>query len=506
MKRYKKLSLLFVVFLIASLFTGCSKEEKEFVDALIKSQEVLSLQGTSNMTFNLKAEGLDDETRVVFDQIANQLNDMTLSFKQKSIANKDQTVAKAQLDANVKLADVSFDSSIWVDVDMSGDKLVLKEVFKLPSMLMSFIPGAAEKEYIVLDFDTMNEYMASMGEDIAQPVDFNKTMAIAMKYQKKFADAFVGYMKNYDSDLSVVTKLEEKTVNGEKIKYYQVAFDNESFKDFLKYTTLSMLKDEKIIPLFEAYMTEIMTLSGEEMPDELSITQNLGEVIQKTQDFFKKIEDLTILGKDGILITYGINEDGYFVSEDGKMDFLIDTKQFANIFSGSMENNEFLKEMPTPVFELSVSYDSKISNINQDLEITMPKTTEENAIDYIDLVETMVSQSQQILENQAISESAEEQKLVVFVEDQLVEFINEPILVDNHYLFSTRDMAKALDAVVNWNEATKEIVVVKDDKEIVFDKAVIKDSVSYIPLRAIAEKFGYTLEWEQELNMILIHK
>lgn len=522
MKKHKKIYLVLMVLIIASLFTGCNKEEKDLMNALIKSQEILKLESTSNMEFNLNVKGLDDETQVIFDEFVNQINDMKLSISQKSITNEDQTVSKAQIDANVQLTDMSFDSSIWVDMDMSGDKLVLKEIFKLPSMLMGMIPGATEKEYIVLDFDTMNESIANMEEDMPEPMDFDETMAIAMKYQDKFRDAFVDYMKNYDSDLSVVTKLDDKTVDGEKIKYYQVEFDNDSFKEFLKYTTIAMLKDENIFPLFEEYMTELMSMSGEEMPEELSITENMAEMVKKTTEFFKKLEDLTILGEDGILITYGINEDGYFVSEKGKIDFKIDTKQFKKLINDSIEenessdsalmaDNEFLKEIPTPIFELSISYDTKINSINQDIKITMPNITEKNSIDYMELIETMVSEIPQDME------------LMVFVEDELVEFINEPILVDRRYLVSSRDIASVFDASIDWNEATKEITIVKDENKLIFNinnnqlvvngapqtlntSVVVIDGLSFIPLRTVSENLGYSIDWDGELKMISIYK
>ena len=518
MKRYKKLSLLLVVLLIAILFTGCNKDEKDLMDAFIKSQEMLSLESTGNMEFNLSAEGLDEETQAIFDGFIDQINGMKLSFSQKSVTNEEQTIAKAQIDADIQLPDMSLDSSIWVDMDMSGDKPVLKEIFKLPSMLMNFLPSGAEKEYIVLDFNSINESIADMGEDMPESVNFDETMAIAMKYQEKFMDAFVDYIKNYDSDLSVVTKLDDKTVDGEKIKYYQVEFDNDSFKDFLKFTTISLLQDENIIPLFKEYMTEIMALSGEEMPEELSITENIEEMIQKTRDFFVKLEDLTLLGEDGIVVTYGINEDGYFVSEEGELNFLIDTKEFMALVADSMEEdeptmeeNEFLQDMPTPVFELSISYDTTINSINKDLEITMPLTTEENSIDYMELIETMISQSQQ------------DQKLMVFVEDQLVQFVNEPILADGSYLVSSRDMADAFHANITWNGETKEITIVKDDNQLIFNanskqlvkngkthalntSIVIIDGVSFIPVRAVAENLGYTVDWDGELKMVTIYK
>ncbi len=518
MKRCKKLSLLLIVLIIASLFTGCNKDEKDLMDAFIKSQEMLSLESTGNMEFNLSAKGLDEDTQATFDGFIDQINGMKLSFSQKSVTNEEQTIAKAQIDANVQLPDMSFDSSIWVDMDISGDKPVLKEIFKLPSMLMNFIPGGAEKEYIVLDFDTMNDAILEMEEDTPEQVDLDKTMSIAMEYQEKFKDAFVDYIKNYDSDLDVVTKLDEKTVDGEKIKYYQVEFDNDSFKDFLKFTTISLLQDENIIPLFRDYMTELMGLSGEEMPEEFSITENIGEMVEKARDFFEKLEELTILGEDGILITYGINEDGYFVSEEGEMNFLIDTSQLMALVADSieedealMEENELLQDMPTPIFELSVSYNTEITSINEVLEITIPLTTEENSLDYMELIESM------------IPDMKEDMGLLVIVEDQLVQFTNEPILIDDSYLVSSRDMADAFDANITWNKDTKEITIAKDENQLIFNannqillkdgrthslntSIVIIDGISFIPVRAVAENLGYTVDWDGEYQMILIYK
>lgn len=380
LKKYKKLSLLLVVLIFAGLFTGCSQEDKELVNAFIKNQEILSQDSTSDIEFNLSAEGLDEEAQMIFDGIANQINNMKLSLNQKSVTNEEQTVAKAQIDANVLLNDMNFDSSIWVDLDMSSDELVLKEIFKLPSMLINFLPGAVGKEYIVLDFKTMNEAMADI-EDISEQVNLDATMEIAMKYQSKFIDAIVDYIKNYNFAHPVVTKLEEK----ENVKYYEVAFDNDSFKEFLKYTIISILQDESIIPLFEEYMAELMDMAGDEMPKELSFAEKSAEMIEKVEELFEILEELTVLGEDGIRITFGINEDGYFVSEEGKIDLLIDTKQFMNLMAEPMDSTL------APVFKLSIAYDSKINNINENVEITMPATTEENSIDYMELINTMIA-------------------------------------------------------------------------------------------------------------------
>lgn len=520
-----------VMLVVGALFTGCNQEEKEFLDAFVKTQEILSVEGTNEMTFNLSAEGLDEESQVMFDAVASQVNNMTLSLKQKSSANKDQTVAKAQIDANVLLNGASFDTSIWVDMDMSGDKPVLKEVFKLPPILMNMIPGAAGKEYVVLDLETMNQGMADLDPDMSESMNLDKTMAIAMKYQKKFTDGITNYMKAYDFNRPVVSKLDSKVVDGKTIKYYQVAFDNDSFKEFIEYTVNSILEDENMLPLFEEYMTEIMRASLADMPEEmpadmeaemidmLSFTDNTEEMIKAVKAFFQSTEDLVVLGKDGIRITFGINEDGYFVSEAGKMDFVINTKQIMDLMATAMGETPGLEMMATPTFKLSVAYDSAMKNINKNVKVTMPTTTKANAIDYMELIETIIAAD----EPGMVQEGPQERELIVIVEDEFVEFTNQPILVNNHYLVSTRDMADEFGATISWDQATKEIIIEKDDNRLTFNATtkqlvangvvqdvktdiVIERGVSYIPLRAIAENLGYTFEWDGANKMMIVYK
>lgn len=512
MRKHAQLLLIPVLLVITSLFTACGQEDKELADAFIKNQEILSLESTNDIIVNLGAEGLDEESQVIFDTIAHQINGMKLSLKQKSVTNKNQTIARSQIDAKATLEDEDYSSSIWVDMNMDSDKFALKEVFKLPSDLMSLILNAEDKEYIVLDYDNMNEFIAGMEQDMPEQMNLDRTMDIAMKYQKRFTNAFIDYIKNYSFNDSFVTRLRDQDDNENKIKYYQVKFDNHSFKKFLKYTITSILEDENIIPLFEEYMDEIMAASGEELSEEISIFGESKKMVESAKRFFDAIEDLQILGEDGIDIIFGVNSDGYIVSEAGKIDLIIDTKQIMDLMPVSAQENELLEAMTMPTFEVSILYDNKINNINQDLEITMPIITQENSIDYIDLIQAMIP------ENQGSNE------LIVIIEDELVEFTNNPILVNDRYLVSTKDIAKELGADITWDADTKEITIKKDKDVIKFDTrnkklfvnegvqsisidiVVDEGGVSYVPLRTIAENLGYTLDWHQELKMMVVYK
>ena len=185
-----------------------------------------------------------------------------------------------------------------------------------------------------------------------------------------------------------------------------------------------------------------------------------------------------------------------------------------DLISDSIEETEALvesNEMPTPIFELAISFDTKINSINQDIGTTMPTITEENSIDYMELIGSMVSESQQNTE------------LMVIVEDELVEYTNDPIIVNKSYLVSSRDIAEAFDASIAWNGATKEITIVKDEDQLIFNtnnnqlmvngvsetlntSVVVIDGVSFIPLRTISENLGYNVDWDGKLKLISIYK
>lgn len=509
MKKVKKISLLLVFMLIASIFTGCSKGEKGLLDAFMKNQEILSLESTMDLKFNLSATGLLEEEQAIFDDVAKVVNDLSLHMNQKSVSNEKQTKAKGQIDLDVELEGTSFDSYIWVDVDFDGDKPDFKEIFKLPSLLRAMMPSPANsKEYIVLDFESMDEVYGGMGT----PVNYSEIMDVAMKYQDKFIEAFERYSKKYDSNISVVTKLDDKVIDGELADVYQIKFDNDSFKEFLKYTTISILQDKELAPLFEEYMSEIIKLSGEPMPENIDFTSDIPKLIKNVKEFFDTIEKLDILGKEGIVINYGVNKDGFIVSEEGKMDFLIDTKSIMELSSD--QSKEGIEQMSSPVFNFVISYDNKIKNINNDIEINLPELTEENSIDLKTLMEGMIPE---------IPEIGEDMSALIIVDDEFLDLENEPLFIDDKLFVSTRDIASALDADFDWNQSEKQITITKDDNKLVFNidsdtailngneevldsEVVVKDGIGFVPLRFTFEKLGFDVEWDPASRMVFIHK
>lgn len=505
MKKFSKLSFLLVLTLLASLFTGCTMDEKSLADAFLKNQEILSLESITNLDFKLTSEGLSEDEQIIFDGIADVVNDLSIEMQQRSVANEDQTSAKAYGLAKVNLGEESHDTSIWVDLDMSGDELILKEIFKLPTILKDMMPEEiGAKKYMVLDFNDMMKELEDLGQDVEATMDMNEVMAVAMKYQEKFVEAINNYIRDYDSKLSLVKRMEDKSINGEMAKIYQVKFDDASFKEFLKYNMINVLQDKEMLSLFTDYMAEVFAISGEEMPEEFNFQKDIPQAIEKIKEMFETIDKVSILGKDGIVINYGINEDGYIISEEGKYDFLIDVKSIMEIASEELEGQS-LETMSTPVFNLVLSSDMKVSKINKDMIIYIPKTTSQNSISYMEAIEKM-------LENM-MPEMDMEPQTFIFVGEDFLELSSNPLLRNNIMFVPSRDIGDALGAQVEWNEKTKEITVTKDGSVLVFEldsnevikngekillQAEIKviDGVGFVPLRFISESLGYEVEWD----------
>ena len=79
------------------------------------------------------------------------------------------------------------------------------------------------------------------------------------------------------------------------------------------------------------------------------------------------LEDVKILGEEGIVIEYAVNKDGYIVEEKGKVAIDLDLKALGKVFE-----EELLVENAGKV-KLNISFNTKISNINEKVEIIMPQ-------------------------------------------------------------------------------------------------------------------------------------
>ena len=98
----------------------------------------------------------------------------------------------------------------------------------------------------------------------------------------------------------------------------------------------------------------------------------------------------------------------------------------------------------------------------------------------------------------------------------------EPIIIDGRTLVPLRDIFEEMDAQIFWNDKEKEVTIKKDDNTIVFkidSNEAIKNSIDIIkldvpakiingytmvPIRAISDSIGYSVEWDNNIRTIVI--
>ena len=378
----KKVSILTLVLALALFFTGCTNGELQIYNAFLKSQDILSMESDTNISFKLSGEGLSEENQVMLEEMAEMLNSSKISMNQKMVQNKDKTIAKAKMDMGIDMAGVKTDMELWVTADMSKDVPEILEVFKLPQMLMaSFGEENQNKEYIVYD---INELMESQeaGIDFAEIMDWSKEM------QPKLTEFLKEYAENFDSGVKMVESKGSKTLNNQVVNIYELKLNDESFKSLMRYSVNNLIEDENVMKFMAEYMDIVLStveVSEDEKQELNKEIDKMKEELPNIKEGFNKLMDemdeINILGEEGIVIEYAINKEGYIVSEKGFVDLSLDLKDL----SAKLKQEEM-----KGIVKLKIEFDTKVSNINEGLQIEIPKLTEENSFNIIDLMNSML--------------------------------------------------------------------------------------------------------------------
>jgi len=114
-------------------------------------------------------------------------------------------------------------------------------------------------------------------------------------------------------------------------------------------------------------------------------------------------------------------------------------------------------------------------------------------------------------------------KIIVELDDNILNLSKNPILKDGVTLIPLREIASAMNIFVDWDSKTKTIICSKDDINLTFkiDNYIMKssedtdvvldlppcliDGTTYIPLRALSSAFNSDVYWDSELRTISIY-
>ena len=388
----KKISIIALILVIAMSLTACVNDEQKLFDAFSKMQEINSMDSSSEISFNLNAEGFPEDQQASLQQVMTLINMSKLTLKQRMVQNEDKTAVKAKVDMNLNVEGlINEDMSVWVDTDMSGDSPEIFEVIKIPAMLMGFITPDPAKEYLVYD---MSELMNSTSEEI----NFNELMEWSKELQPKMEEYFKDMVKKFKPGFEIVKEKEKRLVDGKNLTIYELTIDDAELKELIRYTGNYFMDDEATMEFVKEYMDVVINMVNlpeeekavalEEISTELEkIEKEMPNIKEKFNTFMDTYKDVTILGEKGIAIEFGINEKGYITHEAGTIDLRVDIGQIAKL----------LGEEAKGILNLEISYKSRAYNINNKvIRVELPKVNEKNSIDVMKMLEAQMQQIQQM--------------------------------------------------------------------------------------------------------------
>lgn len=432
----KKILSLILVFTMVISLSGCTDNDASLYDAFKNMQEVTSLETATSISFKLEGEGLGEMEQMQLNQVAQILNTTKFDLNQRVVGNEDNTKAKSQTDLNINLMGMQIPMKMWADIDLETSDM--KTIISIPQILLSMMqsnPAMQDvenpligKEYLIYDIGKMMEM-----ED--ENIDFKEMM----KFQEEFQPKVIKFMEDIQKDLKldsdIIELQEEKEVDGEKIKVYSIKLNDESLRELVKQLVDYILENDStkefIVEYMNGYMDTMMNmgleeeLSDEELEEfkedmqdmEEELDEGFKEMKEEFDIFMEKYKDVKILGEEGINILYSVNEDGYIVETDGVMDFSIDLEEIAKVNDIETDEEDDLdeEEMLYPAPEMKgkvnfkINYNTKNTNINnKDMEIKMPKTTEENSIDLYEMMQAEMEKQMEMMEEFENVEDPEE--------------------------------------------------------------------------------------------------
>lgn len=397
----KKIVSLILIFALSVSIIACTKEDISLYDAFENMKDVGSIETNTDMTFTLSGKDLGDSDTMMINRIVAFINEMKLKSNVKSLTNEDKTVSKSESEVNIELMGTETLLKSWME--MNTETSEMKTITKIPKMLlasinMNSIMGQTQnplagKEYIIYD---MGKMMQGENTEVEKAEVDYKAM---MEFQKEIQPKIIKFMEDIEEDLELendIIKLqEEKEVDGEKIKIYRVKLNDKSLREVLKDTVDYLIENDAtkkfMIEYFDAMKNMAITseLNDQELQEleediadiEENLDENLEKIRQEFNLFMEKMEEINILGEEGIEVFYTINEDGYITEADGVMDFNID-----------LDKINKLTENPQPGMKgninFKVNYTTRNTNINsKDIKVNMPELNPENSIEMQELIE-----------------------------------------------------------------------------------------------------------------------
>jgi hypothetical protein len=480
----KSAAVLFLISMLLGWLTGCAAQDKmELLDAFEKTADIASYENHSSIEIqDVTLNSTIDEVAMV-EPLVSMLNGFKMDMHQKVSQKNEKTIMKAQLDMSVTLQGTTENTSIWMDYDSTKTPPEIKSIIKLPASAIGIIPGTEDgKEYLV-----MNESLLEEAEDLA-PLAYTESLESAKSLQTQILNLIKQYAIDKDPNFVVVTQLPDRTINSERHKVYQLKLTDSSLKSLLKYISTAVPQDDGTKEkLKEFIMTTIFMTQGTEAGMDLEATfekfrdgkTTFSQDLNKTLEAF---DDITMLGNQGIVIDYVINNQGYIVRQNGLIDLYMNTQQVDDALEKLSPTGNYPESNKSEFLEATATFglrfDSETSRINENIIIEFPTLTPENSINFNDIGDFAAASAKNI-KQQASSKKTPSTPKSIQVISNAIEYNIKPIILGKHVVLPLEQVCKNLeitykknkDGSYNITSGQKTIRFTSNSNEITVNKA-----------------------------------
>jgi hypothetical protein len=392
MKKLKICVLLGMGIIMAtSIFTGCSVDEVGLINAFQKSETITSEKTYTKMSVNVSATNLSNEEEATFDTVQPLINSSTISVSSEINENQDKTISKDEEDIRMNLAGMPIKMRAWANEDLTGATPVVNEIVKMPQILTSKLPTQFQgKDYMVMNSADMNNISGT------SQINYSKLLTFSKQFQPELLSFISKYAAQFNPDTTYITEvgsssyLEDSKSQEEDI--YELKLTDASLKDLMHYTLTNLASNTDAIKLVKDYVSGIASVYGIKDTTELdSMTNNLPQELATLNQTLSTIDNLKILGQNGIKIRYTTNTDGYIVNEKGNEQFVVDLPSIIKLAEGSQVSTSSAND-PTGIYTINLDFNTDITNINGNVLIEAPQVDSTNSFNYTDLVKAVSSQ------------------------------------------------------------------------------------------------------------------
>lgn len=326
----KTLSLLLVFVLAISLFTGCKKETpKEILEkSFNKSLDMKTAEMSFDMSMNVDVNGLEDPSSAFIFQM---INNAKITGTMKSDVDKMESAGELTVDMS--------NATYKIDFFMQNGKTVFKTPFMQQYIVMDQTVSLEELDKQKADVQELNTEMMNML--LNNITDENITVLEKEKLSTPEGEAEVtGYEINFSND-EIVKVMDE---------LFSYVFGSDIFKD-------AMVNSAKKAAAQQG--EEVSSEEIDEMIAEAQVAMNEAlETMKKNVSF------------DNFKLIYGIDKD--YNTRNSKVEIAATIK--------NEENEE-------QFVNLGFNIETKLWNIDNPVEISMPELTEENSMKLEDLTQ-----------------------------------------------------------------------------------------------------------------------